>query len=706
MKTVLQIFRSDLRGVCRQFFAMVILIAICILPALYAWFNIYSNHDPYGSTGNIRIAVASRDPGATLSDGSFVNMADQVMDTLRESDSIGWVFPATPEEAIAEAESGECYAAIVFEPQFTANMFDLEKGLLSEDAGLTFYENGKKNAIASKITETAAGTLHETINTKYLQTLFRTIFLAANGVEDTVDSGAAVERAVAQMTELRDTLAQYCAAIDGFTANTDSLNALLGGTEQTLSGVELSGSGAAERAKSAIASAQKSVDALSEAASEQLGSVEAALDTLAEDITEFSQSETVSTMTQAQEALLDRMTLHASQLQTHLETLRAIFPQEPTLIGAKRAAADLDALIDRTAAMQTELEALRLSGDLSGLPALLTEWSETVRDMRAAATGSLTADFDTLAQDLTAVLNTVQPLLSSVQGGVNGVIPVLDGAQNTVSAVDSALRQLRSVLGSAQDSLSAIIARVEQAEPDEQLQTLIDVLGGNAERYGTFFSALVDVDVQEVYSVNSYGTAMAPFYSVLALWVGGVILVAILKVHADAEKFPAATETQRFFGRFTLFFLVGQLQAAVIVLGDLYLLDVQAARPWLLWVAAAVTSLVFVLLIYALTLSFGDIGKAIVVVVMVLQIAGSSGSYPIEILPPIFEKMYLFFPFPYAINAMREAICGVYRYDYLIDLGKLLLFGALGLAIGLLVRRPFIGMNEYVEEKLEETEVI
>ena len=679
MKTVLQIFRSDLRGVCRQFFAMVILIAICILPALYAWFNIYSNHDPYGSTGNIRIAVASRDPGATLSDGSFVNMADQVMDTLRESDSIGWVFPATPEEAIAEAESGECYAAIVFEPQFTANMFDLEKGLLSEDAGLTFYENGKKNAIASKITETAAGTLHETINTKYLQTLFRTIFLAANGVEDTVDSGAAVERAVAQMTELRDTLAQYCAAIDGFTANTDSLNALLGGTEQTLSGVELSGSGAAERAKSAIASAQKSVDALSEAASEQLGSVEAALDTLAEDITEFSQSETVSTMTQAQEALLDRMTLHTSQLQ---------------------------ALIDRTAAMQTELEALRLSGDLSGLPALLTEWSETVRDMRAAATGSLTADFDTLAQDLTAVLNTVQPLLSSVQGGVNGVIPVLDGAQNTVSAVDSALRQLRSVLGSAQDSLSAIIARVEQAEPDEQLQTLIDVLGGNAERYGTFFSALVDVDVQEVYSVNSYGTAMAPFYSVLALWVGGVILVTILKVHADAEKFPAATETQRFFGRFTLFFLVGQLQAAVIVLGDLYLLDVQAARPWLLWVAAAVTSLVFVLLIYALTLSFGDIGKAIVVVVMVLQIAGSSGSYPIEILPPIFEKMYLFFPFPYAINAMREAICGVYRYDYLIDLGKLLLFGALGLAIGLLVRRPFIGMNEFVEEKLEETEVI
>ncbi len=706
MKTVLQIFRSDLRGVSRQFFAMVILIAICVLPALYAWFNIYSNHDPYSSTGNIRIAVASRDPGTTLSDGSFVNMADQVMDTLRESDSIGWVFPATAEDAIAEVESGESYAAIVFEPQFTANMFDIEKGLLSEDAGLTFYENGKKHAVASKITETAASTLHETINTKYLQTLFRTIFLAANGVEDAANSGEAVQRAVAEMTELRDTLEQYCTAIDGFTANTDSLNALLEGTKETLSNVDLSGNAAAEDAKSAIASAQKSVDALSDAAAKQLDAVGAALDALAQDVAAFSDSDAVSTMTAAQEALLDRMEQHVSTLQTHLKTLRAIFPQDPALIGAKRAAADLDALIDRTAALQTELDGLRRSGDLTNLSALLAKWSETIADMRSVLSGSLKPAFDTLARDLSAMLDTVQPLLSSVQGGAGGVLPVMDGAQSTVSAVDSALRQLRGVLARAKDGLATIISRVEQAEPDEQLQILIDMIGGNADQYGSFFSALVDVDVQEVYSVNSYGTAMAPFYSVLALWVGGVILVAVLKVHAEAEKFPAATETQRFFGRFTLFFLVGQVQAAVIVLGDLYLLDVQAARPWLLWAAAAVTSLVFVLLIYALTLSFGDIGKAIVVVVMVLQIAGSSGSYPIEILPPIFEKMYLFFPFPYAINAMREAICGVWRYDYLIDLGKLLLFGALGLAIGLLVRRPFIGMNEFVEEKLEETEVI
>jgi len=179
-----------------------------------------------------------------------------------------------------------------------------------------------------------------------------------------------------------------------------------------------------------------------------------------------------------------------------------------------------------------------------------------------------------------------------------------------------------------------------------------------------------------------------------------------LKTNIDRKKYPEATESQAFFGRFLIFFLMGQIQAAVIVLGDIFLLGCDPVHPWMMWFSAAVASFVFVLLIYALSLSFGDIGKAIVVVVMVLQIAGSSGSYPIEILPEIFGKIYVFFPFPYAINAMREALCGTYGHDYAIYLAELLVFGIVGLVIGLIIRKPFIGVNNFVSEKLEETEVL
>ena len=199
---------------------------------------------------------------------------------------------------------------------------------------------------------------------------------------------------------------------------------------------------------------------------------------------------------------------------------------------------------------------------------------------------------------------------------------------------------------------------------------------------------------------------MTPFYSTLAIWVGGVILVAILKVEANPRGLRNVTEGQKYWGKFLLFFFLGQAQAAIIVLGDIYLLNCQVENPWLFWAAAAVTSFVFNALIYSLALAFGDIGKAIVVVIMVVQIAGSSGSYPIEILPDIFSKIYLFFPFPYAINAMREAIFGMYRWDYLIYLGELLIFGAAGIAIGLVVRKPFIKMNRFVEDEMEKSGVL
>ena len=184
------------------------------------------------------------------------------------------------------------------------------------------------------------------------------------------------------------------------------------------------------------------------------------------------------------------------------------------------------------------------------------------------------------------------------------------------------------------------------------------------------------------------------------------MLVAILKPHARLEGLVDPKPHQLFFGRYFLFFVMSQIQAAVIMAGDLLVLKIQCVEPALLFATGAITSLVFSLLIYALTVSFGDVGKAVVVVVMVLQIAGSSGTFPIELLPAIYQKIYRFFPFPYAIDAMRECICGMYGNYYWQQIGFLLLFAAAALLIGLLVRRPFMGLNHFMEEKLEETELL
>jgi putative membrane protein len=199
---------------------------------------------------------------------------------------------------------------------------------------------------------------------------------------------------------------------------------------------------------------------------------------------------------------------------------------------------------------------------------------------------------------------------------------------------------------------------------------------------------------------------MTPFYSIIALWVGGVMLVTIMNCTADRKKYPQINEAEGFFGRYLLFFLIGQIQAAVVVAGDIFLLHCSPVHPWLMWLSAAITSMAFVIIIYALTLVFGDIGRAAVVVIMVIQIAGSSGTYPIEILPEIFGKIYTFFTFPYAINAMREAICGLYGHDFVKYLAQLMVFFLCAVLLGICVRKPFLGVKQFMQAKMKETEVM
>ena len=276
----------------------------------------------------------------------------------------------------------------------------------------------------------------------------------------------------------------------------------------------------------------------------------------------------------------------------------------------------------------------------------------------------------------------------------------------TADAVGDTMALLRPATEKLLTSLESTIDDLEGLTTDEYMDTLVNILGGDPAVYGQYFPEMVQTSVNAVYPIANYGSAMTPFYTVLAIWVGGVILSSLIKIHARTEGLIDPKPAELYFGRYLFFFVLSQIQAAVIVTGDLYILKVQCLHPGMLYLTGALTAFTFSLLIYSLALSFGDVGKAIVVVIMVMQIAGSSGTFPIELLPAIYQKIYRFFPFPYAIDAMRECICGMYGNYYWQQIGFLLLFAAAALLIGLLVRRPFMGLNHFMEEKLEETELL
>ena len=315
-------------------------------------------------------------------------------------------------------------------------------------------------------------------------------------------------------------------------------------------------------------------------------------------------------------------------------------------------------------------------------------------------------DADALRRQLDAVVSDVSDTLSGVRTLSADARALQAALSDTTAALNTTVDLLRPAAERMVSALSDTIDKLEGLSADEYMDMLLEILGGDPIAYSQYFPQMVQTTVHKVYPIENYGSAMAPFYTTLAIWVGCVILSTLIKVHARTDGLIDPTPAELYFGRYLFFFLLSQIQAAVIVTGDLYLLGIQCEHPGLLYLTASLTAFTFSLLIYSLALSFGDVGKALVVVVMVMQIAGSSGTFPIELLPEIYQKIYRFFPFPYAIDAMRECICGLYGDYYIRQLAFLLLFVAAALLIGLLVRRPFMGLNRFMEEKLEETELL
>lgn len=687
MRNIWTVFKTDIRTLSKCFFACVVVVAIALLPSLYAWLNIYSNWDPYGNTGGISIAVASLDEGYTDADGTYENKGNDVVADLRKATSINWVIVDTEEAAKGGVESGDYYAAVVIDKQFSRNMYRMLTDWTGKPA-ITYYENAKKNAVATKITDTAVETLKRSISENYLEVVIDGIMEQSNllAADLTADDPEAAVKGV--LYQAQDLLHACGRMMDAFET--------AGG-----SGVSESSAAALEAAVASInknlpdgAQLQQTAAEIQMRLNTALARVERVLEGLENAI------ENAPDQKETQQKLLDAADT-MDKTADALETWAAGLEDSGTEAGKIQAeAARQTAAECRKTAKQ--LRALAESPDSADLLAdcdALVKSIRTMVDKIPVTSKALQKELDTVAGQVADTMEGMAALAGDAKAMKTALAETADAVGDTMALLRPATEKLLTSLESTIDDLEGLTT-------DEYMDTLVNILGGDPAVYGQYFPEMVQTSVNAVYPIANYGSAMTPFYTVLAIWVGGVILSSLIKIHARTEGLIDPKPAELYFGRYLFFFVLSQIQAAVIVTGDLYILKVQCLHPGMLYLTGALTAFTFSLLIYSLALSFGDVGKAIVVVIMVMQIAGSSGTFPIELLPAIYQKIYRFFPFPYAIDAMRECICGMYGNYYWQQIGFLLLFAAAALLIGLLVRRPFMGLNHFMEEKLEETELL
>ena len=692
MKNVFKIFFSDIRSICSHFFALVIVLAALVIPALYAWVNIYANWDPYGSTGNVPIALASRDLGYTDADGNYVNHGREIIQEIAESTSIKWVLTDSADEAIDGVAAGRYYGALVMGENLSRNMHELTEALDDKEPSIIFYQNAKTNAIANKITATAATTVEHNIQVKYLSVLIRNLMEGAEETLDKLDGEQALDTLIAKLTELRDHLRGYGGMVSQLRANQSQLIGSLDAAGARLTGLDLSG----PADKTAGASA--SVHSVKNEVNSRLAAISTQLTQLRDQVS-AADAQNLS------DGDLDSYLQQAQAVEAELEALRGSLPADSLV--ASGVSASLQTLLIRVQSLEWTIRAQRGHTDSTeGNRAFLDSALMQVNEMLYLIEQNLLPSYNQLFDRMIRDVDTLNGILTGVNATVADVQPVISSAKSTIYAADGTMAQLQATLDNLAELADRLLDRLIKARDSDLMGQILELLHGDPEAFALFFASPVEVSTETIYPVENYGSAMTPFYSTLAIWVGCVVTGAILKPEAEGRGLKRLKERHLYWGRFLSYLLMSQIQAAIIIAGDIWLLGCQCLHPGLFFLCGAVTSLVFTALIYSLILAFGDVGKAVVVVIMVLQIAGSSGSYPIEILPPIFAKIYLFFPFPYAINAMRETLCGLYKLDLLKYLLELAVFGVIGVLIGLEVRKPFVGVNRFLEEEMEETGVL
>ena len=245
------------------------------------------------------------------------------------------------------------------------------------------------------------------------------------------------------------------------------------------------------------------------------------------------------------------------------------------------------------------------------------------------------------------------------------------------------------------------------ASGNDLLQELSNLMANDEAAVAEYLANPVKMESEVFWPIENYGSAMAPFYTVLAQWVGALLTAVLIKVRVKKRDDLADLRLHEwYFGRLGLYLLMGIAQALVVSAGDLLYVRIQCVAPLRFVLLACINSIVFMMINYALVFALDNIGLGAGVIILVLQVAGSGGTYPVEVLPGIFRTLFPFMPFRYAMDAMRECIGGMYGNTYWVCIGILLLFALASVAFGMALYRPAKKLNETIAASKAKSEIM
>ena len=712
MNNIFKIYKDDIKKIFTNYAALIVFIALSILPSLYAWFNIKASWNPYGkeATSQIKIGVVNKDKGAELK-GEFKNIGNQIIDQLKENDVMGWQF-VSEKEAVKAVEEGSYYAMITIPEEFSEDILSL----ISDDikkGKIIYTVNEKVNAIAPKITVKGATAVQENVNKTVIETVSDIVLSTAK------DLGIEVEGQLPKLDNLYDKLVEIQSKFKDLYETTDlaydGVNKVADLVTNLQNDIPLitdtlnSTKGLATNLIDFITTSQGEINNIAPTIKTDIGLVK----DLADEVSSYVDVviNAIKTNGENVKVLLENLSTKVSSLKEYVTSIRVLVEkingqsQNGALSGVL---SQLETAENNLNQLYNEIESIRnLLDNGNVLDTSKLENAKTVLNDVSNIAGNLYEKFDT------EILGNINTILNTANDSAKGALEILQRAQDklpqveeiltTVSALcnkgNEGIKYAKDNLPRAEEIVNEVTSKVAKIKDSSDLKDLLKLIANNVEERSNYLTSPVELEENSLYPMRNYGTAMTPFYSVLALWVGMTLLVSMFSVEAHGEY----NHMEVYFGKLLLFLTIGMTQALIVSLGDLYLLKIYCVNPALFVTGILFTSVVFVAIVYSLVSVFGNVGKVTAIILLVLQVAGSGGTFPIQLTPKFFQIINPFLPFTYAISFAREAIGGVVQSVLVKDIVIMLIYIVVSILISIFLKKPINNLLSGFTKKFHES---
>ncbi|MCM3113160.1 YhgE/Pip domain-containing protein [Lederbergia lenta] len=687
MRNIWKIFTSDVKNISKNWVAAVLIGGLIFLPSLYAWLNIIASWDPYSQTDQMPVAVVNEDVGATVRDNQ-IDAGKELVKTLKTNKDMGWEF-TNRKKAMEKLEYGDYFSVIIIPKDFSEKLASVISDK-PEKATMEYYVNEKINSIAPKITGKGASVIVEKMSGQFVSTVNGVIFDLFNDLGIEIENDLPdIKRFEQYIFDVEANLPEINQKLKESLIDATSAQNILRKAQNLMPEAQRltnEGLGTINSTTEFLTKAENRLNEMAPKINEDLQKVQSISKESNEFLIEIQSVDLDFTeLENVKKQMNERMNSAISTVETieadlkHLRDINNAQPSTPAeeeeneVPSAPIGGAELDDAIEKTAALKVTL--VEVQNNVENVNGLVEgkqqQLKQAIDDMQQIAAGT-SIKLDTFIKDyketiepkvFSEVANAKKTLLDAkeILVGIQSTIPEVERIiNNTDGHVSDGTEVIEKILGEfpyVNDKVRQLADRIRKVQGEMDIGDIIELLQNDPEAKRSFFEEPIVLKENKLFPIENYGTGMTPFYTVLAIWVGCLLLISLLAVDVKHEDNYFAREV--YFGRLFTFITIGILQTLIVTSGDMVLLGVKVQEPFWFIVFGLFISLIFMSIVYTLVSVFGDVGKALAIIMLVLQIAGSGGTYPVALLPEFFQWINPVLPFTYAIDLMREAVGGI-----------------------------------------------